>query len=356
MSPILHPAQTPNAMRASCVLPLLFLLLGGTTLHSAILAEVQELVVFGDSYSDGGRHLDVDPARPDQIWIDELADRLGIPSPRPYIESDPQGRNFAQDGAYAGDQAHVPFTGSDQLEEYFSNLDGVPRAEVLAIIWLGMFDLMGGHDPDETADAVADLVESLLGEGISQVLVPNAVPLGRLPYLAAEPAEWAAKATAFNERLSDNLDTLRNSHPDRVIVSADIHNLFEEIFDHPEAFGLENLTETLQTNASLDPETTLWWDTVSPSEAGHASIAEVAFNAILGEFSDTAEHVTLSLELAGEGAIRMDLRGPPMNGLVIERSTDGVIWSAWRTFVFFDGLESIGVELDGEERLFFRAR
>ena len=152
-------------------------------------SEFSELIVFGDSLSDTGNlafHVP-DNAAPSPpyakgrfsngpIWVEPLADYLGVPQPEP---SGPGGTNHAWAAATTRDElqlfprTYVP--GLDaQITEYLANES--PQKGQLFSVWVGTNDLYWRHfekTPELSANWVAMGLERLLSAGVQDLLVFN---------------------------------------------------------------------------------------------------------------------------------------------------------------------------------------
>src|SRR5436309_7937515 len=166
-------------------------IIAGTLLISSCIpafsASFSEMVVFGDSLSDSGnvalatanqfpgsnyapgRFTDgatTTPATsgPFGIWVDQLATRLGVPDPQPFLAGG-GGTDYAFGSATTGSNGLYNIT--DQVNLFRAgNLLGGASSTALYTIWGGSNDLLfGGNTPTAAADSLASNIRTLAGAG-----------------------------------------------------------------------------------------------------------------------------------------------------------------------------------------------
>jgi phospholipase/lecithinase/hemolysin len=329
-----------------------------------VFPEIQSIVVFGDSFSDVGplRRFD-DPNSPDTLWVEYLAESLGLAPALHYSAvNSPEGKSFAVSGSTAIAGLRPFGDGTRQLDAYLNTvLDGaqVPD-DALMVVWLGFTDLIGMDQPAvNSADAIKSLLERLGQAGARKFLVPDYFPFGLMPENQADPGAANARTAAFNQRLRENLAAFQQGYPDAVVVPVRVEALFEAIMANPAAYGFENTTRAIASVLGVqgDPQTHLWWDLTHPTSAAHAHIASFAkleLERVLGGVS--AESVVLELT-PGLTSGTLGVQGPALPTLTVEWSIDGISWESITTFTPFDGLETVPLEgaAAGAPR-FYRAR
>jgi len=281
-----------------------------------------ELVVFGDSLTDSGNlfiasgaFIDpvgtiFDPGSPysrfptppfsggratnGPVWIEMLAAHLRCVE---LLPSEAGGTNYAFISALTKDDFDQdivsPFGAPDiesQVTEYLAT--HTPSSSDVFVIWGGANDFFFGQtDPTAPVAAIALQVIRLAEEGAKHIVVLNLPPLGYTPSGAsANPDGLNALSYYFNQYLAVTLDALRSSL-DVNIYEVDMELLFQVILNHPEWFGLANVTEpaveTILDRTSLlfgfpvfptvvarKPNRYLFWDGVHPTKSGHRLIAD----------------------------------------------------------------------------------
>lgn len=302
------------------------------------------LVSFGDSFSDvgtyavgtvkalgGGKYtINAPDAR---IWIELLAERLGLAPPCPAqtgLDGDPaQGfsvpvANFPECTAYAQGGARVsnpigrgnkaidttePIVGqltvpvTAQLQNHLATR-GQFRGDEIVFVMAGGNDLFiqigsliaGGNPLDavsemaEAGDELADLVESIIAAGANHVVVVNLPDAGRSPLGRAAGEELqeliGIMTRTFNSALSFGLD----SSPK--VLQVDAFSLVRDQADNPAKYGLINTTtpacdlsperNVLQSSLVCTPANTVpgvtdryqFADTVHPTPYSHQLLAD----------------------------------------------------------------------------------
>jgi phospholipase/lecithinase/hemolysin len=267
---------------------------------------IRELLVFGDSLSDGGNARAVlgDGAFPcpphwnnrrcdGPLWVDHLAAALGLP---PLLPSLAGGSNHAFGGARSG-------TGTTRkgLPNLLMQVAGfVGEAETngrdpeppgpgpLAVVRAGANDYLDAPPSPTTADAVNRhllvAVNTLADRGLRQFLVPSELPWGYCPIQL--PGVGEPERRALNGLIARQNSTLRDALAELaerrglVVLQPDFHGLFLEIQAEPEAWGFRELSRPVlgagredgsppggervrEVNGQLvapDAQGFLWWD------------------------------------------------------------------------------------------------
>ena len=279
------------------------------------------VVVFGDSLSDSGnvfaatkpvlaKAIPVSPPyfqgrfSNGPVWVDILAEHLGLPL-RPFLQG---GTNFAFGGAATGFdrpdlfendvRVLIPSLRTQVTTFLVQHLFDKADPAALYIVWGGANDLrdalVTAPDPfaeahqavEDLAAAITDLAEA---RAVSFV-VPNMPNLARIPESrrrdSAAMAQATAVSVAFNDALRTALDALEAAHP-ITIIRLDTFTLLEEIIRDPDRFDLSNVTEPCLAGDPFtggmpcpQPETHLFWDSIHPTTAAHALLADLAVAAL----------------------------------------------------------------------------
>ena len=344
------------------LLPLLALLTGAVGGRAAVFAEIQSLIVLGDSFSDTGRTGTVATnPNPGLVWVDFLAGALGVPEPVGYHPTlSPAGTNFAHFGATAQASAGQPSDGARQLDELLNGVlgGGAIPADALVVVALGTFDLVTlRSDPTLAADAVGTLLTQLAAAGGRQFLVSELYPIGRMPLFLAEAELQNAATRDFNTRLRFHLEALRRAHPESLVLAFDAYTLVEAIVAQPFNFGLANVTDPASFDEAQPYLTWFWYDRLHPTSIGHATIGNFAAAGVRAALEGRRAQDVVLRPVRQGGSWQLNVSGPSLPLLVVEASTDGENWTAVRRAVPFNGSTTpLAIDPGASGALFFRAR
>ncbi|MEY3288404.1 MAG: hypothetical protein RLZZ419_646 [Pseudomonadota bacterium] len=286
------------------------------TLSSAML--VNNVFVFGDSLSDGGNVYNTVavassgtiqfPPPPyaqrfsnGPVAVEQLAAMVGI-NLQP---STVGGTNFAYGGA---DTGIVPGTSIDnylaappssplaflngtgiqnQTNGFTSSGTSFDPNHALFVVWGGPNDIFTWLDKLTPAtidqvigSAVSNIVTAigtLKSYGAENFLIPNMVDLGKTPLGkqigGTDQAGLSVISSNFNTFLNLGLDAIVGAN----IFRPDVNNLLQLVQANPLAYGIDNATDAcVNISASTvcqNPDRYLFWDSVHPTEHGHALIA-----------------------------------------------------------------------------------
>jgi len=255
---------------------------------------IQELLVFGDSLSDGGNARAVlgDGAFPcpphwanrrcdGPLWVERLAAGLGLP---PLLPSLAGGTNHAYGGARSG-----LGTSPKGLPNLLSQVEGVlregvgadalapaaPIPSILVVLRAGANDYLDAPASPAVGDAVnrhlLTAVEALADRGLRQFLVPSELPWGCSPIEV--PGVGEPERRALNGLIARQNSALRDALAELagrrglVVVQPDVHGLFLEIQAEPGAWGFQEIRRPVlgaeaMVGAPGVPEARgfLWWD------------------------------------------------------------------------------------------------
>lgn len=291
---------------------------------SAQQTVVTQLVVFGDSLSDNGNLYygtgllgDATPGPPGYatgeytdgtnsvpstksplgLWIEQLAPLLGVPVPEPYFSKG--GLNFAVAGALTGSAAGwtptsltvIPGT-TNQLSLFLAKYPS-PPANYLYVFWCGGNDLLNASDPSTAATtAVANIqanITTLAKAGAKYFLWVNLPPVGDVPenVNTAKQAPLDAASVIYNTAWAAAITQLTTQFPGITIAAYDSYSGTQSIEENPGYYGFVNTTGSAQGQASVNPNTYVYWDVLHPTTAGHQTIAEGALAALAGAFENT---------------------------------------------------------------------
>lgn len=300
-------------------------------LCAAWASAVDNLVAFGDSLSDNGNaaaalasvgqtlgnyapnaltdgpNTNPPTTGPFGLWVDQFAGKFGLPDPAPVIVNtpgglalNPAGTNFAVASAQTGHNpnfslaapptsANVPWT-TDQVGLFNALNSSSASPNSLYSFWAGSDDISNALTSNPlnvvsvartAADNIESNIKTLAGEGGKYFLWFNLPPLGDTPAVRSfgPLATLAANAaaSAFNDQMTGDITSLLNTVNNIVIISVDVHAAFDQIEGNPAAFGFTNITDPAQ-GQNVDPNTFLFWDSLHPTTAADALVAELAAN------------------------------------------------------------------------------
>jgi thermolabile hemolysin len=288
----------------------------------AIAATFSQLVVYGDSLSDLGRAAAATGgAAPPYsslvgggrfsngpIWVEYLAASLGIPA------SGNPATNFAVGGATTGTtntiQPLIPFPipALNGIQQQVSN-NAISDPDALYVIWGGANDYLGGGitNPAIPVGNLFTEINSLIGRGARNIVVPNLPSLGALPStrnLGVTAIGLNNLTAAHNTGLAATIGDLSVANPTVNLRLLDVNGLFNRVVANPSSFGFTDVTNQciVATTVCTNPSANLFWDEIHPTTEGHRLIGELAFNTV----SPTAvpEPITmLGSLMAGSAAI-----------------------------------------------------
>ncbi|MEB3334069.1 MAG: SGNH/GDSL hydrolase family protein [Cyanobacteriota bacterium] len=331
-------------------------LLLGALPTQAKLSQLETLFVFGDSYSDAGNsglltqavlppsgfppapyangRASNGPVAVEQLWS------LFNPSAPPLRPSHAGGTNYAVVGATSGRDSQFavddnpqivplrPFyqltSGYSQLQSFLTPAQAFNPNTTLFVFWLGANDglywlktrdgaglgstpgTITGNPPSAgktvnelLANALGNIetgLQSLIGAGATNILVPNLIDLSRTPLYSNDPSMAATvkqMVLGFNAGLATTLTSLQATNPGVDLIAFDTFSLFNQISNNPAAYGLSNITDRCVSNAATcNPDQWFFWDGTHPTSKGHSLFAQGFYN-----------QVPAPLPLAGAGAM-----------------------------------------------------
>ncbi len=305
------------------------LLVLGSLVPSVFAASVNQysqVFAFGDSLSDTGnisiatggqypgpnyapgRYTDgtnTTPATtgPVGLWVEQLASKLGAADPQPFLAG---GTNYAVASAMTGSNGLYNIT--DQINYFVAqHLSGAPSSS-LYTIWGGANDFFFGNNTPGSAASVADSlyanIQTLAGTGAKNFLWVNLPPLGLTPRGMSSNPDLEAEVTNFNQEWAVDIAKLQGQGVN--VVGVDVFNLFLQIAQNPGADGFTNITDPAQGLSGVDPNNYLFWDMEHPTTAGHAFVADLAYNDLTA--SPVPEPMSLAVTALGLCALLMARR------------------------------------------------
>ncbi|WGV26375.1 SGNH/GDSL hydrolase family protein [Halotia branconii] len=236
------------------------------------------------------------------IWIDELAQKLNLEAPTPYINflngaTPESGINFAFGGATTTD-VNTIVTGLPSFPQEVAALTALQPAdpEALYVLWIGANDYLPTQspdfipfvNPDTTLASISNALQTLASVGVKNVIVPNLPNLGNTPLalnlnqLIPDTSERLNQLTKdHNDGLSQLIKSF-NQNPvlGLNIISLDVNSLFSD----PANLGFTNFTQPCLNRVAQticnNPNEYLYWDEIHPTARAHSIVANAALAAI----------------------------------------------------------------------------
>jgi phospholipase/lecithinase/hemolysin len=273
------------------------------------------IYAFGDSLTDAGNVQTVSlgkvPSAPyvngefsnGPVWVQDLASQLGLPVPQPSVKA---GTDFAYGGAETGTtpthQAN-PIDLPSQLDQFKIQYPH-PDPNALYAVWAGNNDVIdaanaamadpakANADVSATVANIDNFVLGLASMGAKHFVIPEVPDIGKTPEFEAKGAQASATASSvaaqFDNSLVASLGNLEATQGLKFDI-VDTYHLLDDAVAHPSAYGLTDVTDPVWTGNYTDPNsgvlraTTpatqnqfLFWDTLHPTETGHAVVASAA--------------------------------------------------------------------------------
>jgi len=300
----------------------------------AKISSLSDLLVFGDSLSDGGNSKVISNTAtggaatlPPPPYLDgrfsnglvaaEYLWQAFNPGNASFKASLSGGTNYAIGGSTTGTENFIEvwnltpdplrpnyqgLGNAWQLGEFAASAPTFNPVTSLFLVWLfpndvfyygsaglkgvGQFD---GTAPVDSRISIAELIvngvtnlvgsiQTLASQGARNFLVVNSADLGLIPENLGtnRQAELSLLSATFNEALSNQITNLQAIAPHLNLDYFEIDKLFAEILDDPEDVGFSNLTDRYFTGASIcdEPDRYLFWDGSHPTTRTHQLIAE----------------------------------------------------------------------------------
>lgn len=286
-----------------------------TAAAPALAGKYSALYAFGDSLSDAGNiwtasgHLT--PAAPyDQgrysngnVWVQDLSVALGLGALAPSLAG---GTDYAFGGAETGQTAVHTVSALDlpaQLVEFATAVRFKAPSQALYALSIGGNDLLDaigagptkeGKVVTQAANNAALFLGGLAALGARRFVILNVPDLGQVPAVtasgAAAAADGTALARAFNAALASRLGVISRLYGARFAI-VNSFTLLDQVIANPVPLGFTNVTDpcwtgdeyssdsgTLCATTTAAQDNWLFWDTVHPTERGHALLAAQALS------------------------------------------------------------------------------
>ncbi|HEX4165202.1 MAG TPA: SGNH/GDSL hydrolase family protein [Bryobacteraceae bacterium] len=294
-------------------------------LYAASASSVNQLVVFGDSLSDNGNaylasagafpganyglytfagtalttsfytdgpNTTPKAAGPQGLWVDQLAAKLNVPDPLPYLAG---GTNYAVASALTG-TANLQDVGN-QVAAYSVTHPAGASPTALYSFWAGANDILNGGSPITAANNIESYIDALSLQGGKNFVWLNLPLLGDTPEGSVDKTALNAASIAFNTQWADDLAVLQGQGVH--VTGVNIGALFSGIVGNPGLYGFTNVTSPAQTSGAATDAGYLFWDDIHPTTAAHALIAD----AVDSSLTATPEPSTVTLAFLGFAAL-----------------------------------------------------
>lgn len=246
----------------------LLVTLSAFLLSSFVMAmPVRNIVVFGDSLSDNGNFYNfMNQQMPESppyfegrfsdgpVWIERLAAAYYPNAPKAHL----QDYAFGGAGVSEDDEDDVLFTLRKEVNTYLEEHSQKASADTLYVVWIGANNYLGLPEDGEKTLKDVNLgivhgLQKLVEKGAKNFLILNLPDLGRTPaateFNSVEMLSYFAKK--HNTALDESMAELKYSYPEVNWLYYDLNQMFTNVLDHPEEYGITNTTDTC-LESSLD--------------------------------------------------------------------------------------------------------
>lgn len=278
--------------------------LGLATAGAVRAVEINDIFLFGDSYTDTGAFFPLTNGSTAGAY---LASHFGIPlvtskEPTPGT----RGVNFAESGARVAQAPNAPASQPRSLTQQVAEFQAYVQAGAVSFNPSStLFFLSGGLNDHASptgpiADATFQQVATLYGLGA------RLFEIALLPSLVPAFADSAQNLNPLYRQIVPQLQTL---YPDATIALSNWGTYYDDILRNPQTYGITNTTDqcfNLQTGmqepACTDPDKYFYYYVVHPSDRAHEIVGERLYAEIL------AVPEPMPLMLLASGLVAMMLR------------------------------------------------
>ncbi len=320
------------------------LLVAACCVSTVASAGYSGLYIFGDSLSDPGNlaaAIGANPAQvisgngyiPEQpyasqqfsngdVWARTYASLMGLAAfGQPFGAG---GGNYAYGGARVmAEGAGLPPSLTTQENVFFlGSHGGLAPSDALYVIEGGGNDARDtfaaaavSGDPSSVigtaafayADGIGSLVDSLQASGAQHIVVWNVPNLGLAPAVTSLGAGASFLGGLVTQSMNSAL--AQRLAGESGVTVFDLFGALSSFVSNPGAFGLVNVTDACGAIAGCDPSTSLFWDGIHPTSAGHALLAQEMFVATVPEPADYVLLLGGLVAIGGRVGVRRRARG-----------------------------------------------
>ncbi|KAI8098474.1 GDSL-like Lipase/Acylhydrolase-domain-containing protein [Halteromyces radiatus] len=250
---------------------------------SLCLAKINNIVVFGDSYSDlGNRQLSSNGP----LWSQHLA-----------IGWNASLYSFAFSGATCDQSLYqqsnnttAPSSPSivDQLEIYYQQQLNLKPEDTIYAFWVGYNDIYNMlQTNDQNYDQLTDCIIQQMHNvrkvfGTNRFLMFTLVPMDKMPYFNKDNDKIALQRQKqaidnFNQLLHEKVSNLVKHHQSLELDLVDAHDLLKDMVNNPDEFGFKDgqhsFWDTCQGQCHESVDDYIWWDKTHLTGGAHRIIA-----------------------------------------------------------------------------------
>ncbi len=253
--------------------------------RSASGYSISDLYVFGDSLSDVGNiQAATAGAMPPaalgyvggrftngQNYTDYLATSLGVSNTASLLG----GKNYA----FGGARIDAGMSPPGLLAQYgmYSMNHSLADPNALYVVYGGGNDINDlSVNLQDSLNNLGMIVGALIGQGATNIVVPNAPDLGRTPgnNTTADAALKTARSQAYNAGLAAMVAALESTFSID-LLTLDVFGFSGQLLDNPALYGLSNVSDSCVGNpACVDASQNFYWDSIHPTTQMHQLVAQ----------------------------------------------------------------------------------
>ena len=269
-------------------------LVGFTTSGDA--ASINDLFVFGDSYSDMGAYVKLTNGMTSVAY---LAQDFGI-TLTTSKNSNPgtDGVDFAESGARVFVGPNPPATQPRSLTQQVAEFQNyVTSGKVTFDPTTSLFFLLGGLN-DHTK-VTSDQVNQATEEQVA-ALYSSGARLFEIALLPADVPAFTDSANNFNPGYEALVPELQSMFPDAVFGLSNWGPDYDNIISNPSTYGFTNVTDAcLGNSACTDPSKYFYYYNSHPSDAAHHIVGDELYQEVLGLPTPVPEPRTWAMMVIG---------------------------------------------------------
>lgn len=246
------------------ILTTIFIMLFSTWLSAA---NVNKVVVFGDSLSDNGNlfhymkeQLPMSPPYYEgrfsngPVWIELLVNSSFAHDKKSHL------LDYAFGGAGVSEDPDNLFSLHKQVDSYLLTHNDKAESDSLFAVWIGSNNYLALPEDEantvkEVNDGISKELQRLVDHGAKYILVANLPDLGHVPAAKDfdEPELLSRLSKAHNEELERHMGDLKVKNPSIEWVFFDVYTEVNDMMNYPGSFGFTNVTDTCYEAAAQEP-------------------------------------------------------------------------------------------------------